>query len=82
MKKTILAVALSLPLFAFGQDEAKEYGAHKLIKQKAENSCTVLANITLHSTDYRAIAIHAEPKTKGVIIPYRKGYHIFTVYPY
>jgi len=83
MKRLLLTLALAtLPAIGFGQDEATEYKAHKLVKQKAENACLVLANISLHPSDYRALAIHTEPRTKGVVIPSAEGYHIATFYKY
>jgi hypothetical protein len=53
-----------------------------ILNRKAENSCLLLANVTLHTSDFRALAIHIEPETKGLEIPERDGYFIVTVYKY
>jgi len=81
MRKLLLAAALFLPLIGHAQDEG-EYQVQKLVKLKAENACLLLANVTLHTKDYRALAIHIEPETKGLTFPERDGYFIATVYKY
>ena len=81
MRKCILAAAFLLPIIGHAQDE-RECQVQKLVKLKAENSCLLLANVTLPANDYRALAIHTEPENFGVISPKRDGYFIFTAYKY
>jgi hypothetical protein len=81
MRKLLLAAALLLPLIGHAQDQG-DYQVQKLVKLKAENSCLLLANVTLHTKDFRALAIHIEPETKGLTFPERDGYFIATAYKY
>jgi hypothetical protein len=81
MRKLLLAAALLLPLIGHAQDQS-EYQVQKLVKLKAENACLLLANVTLHTKDFRALAIHIEPETKGLEVPDRDGYFIVTAYKY
>jgi len=85
MKRLILVVsmaAFSIVGIAQESEQPREYDPHKLVKLQAENTCMVLASVSLHPSDYAALAIHIEPKTKGIIFPDREGYHVATVYPY
>lgn len=85
MKRLVLIVsigAFSVVGTAQESEQAREYDAHKLVKLQAENTCMVLASVSLHPSDYSALVVHTEPKTKGIIFPDRDGYYVATFYPY
>lgn len=80
----VMALALALPTLAAAQssDQPGMYQPQKLVKEKAENFCSLLANINLRPADFRSISLHTEPKTFGVAESEREGFHIMVAYPY
>lgn len=80
----VITLALTLPTLAVAQSPDQEgmYQPQKLVKDKAENFCELLANINLHPEDFRSITLHTEPKTYGIAESDRDGYHILVTYPY
>ncbi|MCE0757929.1 hypothetical protein LWH94_01800 [Marinobacter sp. G11] len=80
----VIALALTLPTLAAAQSPDQEgmYQPQKLVKDKAENFCELLANINLRPQDFQSITLHTEPKTYGIAESDRDGYHILVTYPY
>ena len=81
MLKLILAAALLFTLTA-NAEVKDQYNIEKFTKIQSENACLLLARVSLSARDFRALAIHIEPETKGVIFPEREGYFVATIYRY
>lgn len=66
---------------AFAADpKPEEYNAQKWAKESAESMCTLLAGVTLHPSDYKALVVHTESEVRAFV--HDDGYMIAVYYPY